>query len=132
MYPFPTFASWTGGTGHEALIAVLPEELELQQILDLFQGRAQSCSFPHTPEEVTKKEISRFLADRETNVQRHPDMLALIFITLATGLQLGEWDRNGGQWINDSAQKMTKQADIYRKFTDTSAHHYADDRHSCR
>jgi hypothetical protein len=116
MYPFPIFASWAGQTGYQALIEMLPAEPELQQILDLFQKRAQSCSFPHTPEDLTKKEISRFLSDAETNAQKHPDMLALIFITLATGLQMGEWDRNGGEWIEGPASTRTaKQADIYRQ-----------------
>ena len=93
----------------------LPKREKLFSILDSFQRRAQACSFPHTPHEVTKKEIGRFLDDAEVNASKYPDMLALIFATLATGLQMGEYDRNGEQWIEGSMAKTTKQADVFCK-----------------
>lgn len=113
MHSFPVFAGWTGENVGAALVATLPPREQLFSILDAFQRRAQSCSFPHTPDEVTKKEIERFLADGEVNAQKYPDMLALIFATLATGLQMGEHDRNGGQWVEGSMAKTTRQADVF-------------------
>jgi len=113
MYPFPILAGWAGKNATAGLIQCLPERDELFEILDLFQRRGQSCSFPHTPDEVTKKEVERFLADIESNSQKHPDMLALIFATLATGLQMGQWDRSGGRWVADAMAKTTQRADVY-------------------
>ena len=116
MYPFPIFNGWTGSNTSTTLVNILRGAKDLPEIVDAFQARAQSCSFPHTPEEITKKEIQRFLDDAETNAARHPDMLALIFATLATGLQMGEWDRAGGSWVKGSMAEVRKRADIYRAY----------------
>lgn len=113
MYPFPVFAGWCGESAHAALVGVLPKQEELFRILDLFQRRGQSSSFPHTPDEVTKREVERFLDDAEGNAQKYPDMLALIFATLAMGLQLGQWDRDDGQWVEGAMAGTTRTADIY-------------------
>jgi hypothetical protein len=113
-YPFPIFGNWAGADGVKALVSVLPPRDELFGILDSFQKRGQACSFPHTPDQVTRDEVERFLSDPELYGQSHPDMLALIFMTLATGLQMGEWDRQGGQWAEGSMERTTKSADIYR------------------
>ena len=117
MHPFPVFEGWTGGDVSGTLLALLPKRDELSSILDDFQRRAQSCSFPHTPDEVTKKEVERFLANAEVNAQRYPDMLALIFATLATGLQMGEYDRAGGQWVEGSMAATMRRADVYSECT---------------
>lgn len=116
MYPFPVLAGWAGESTTAALVQCLPQRDELFSILDAFQRRAQSSSFPHTPDEVTKKEIEKFLADVESNTQRHPDMLALIFVTLATGLQMGQYDRSGGQWVADEIASTKRQADVYSEY----------------
>ncbi|KAI7353553.1 hypothetical protein KC354_g11466 [Hortaea werneckii] len=113
MYPFPVFAGWCGESANAALVGVLPKQEELFRILDLFQRRGQSSSFPHTPDEVTKREVQRFLDDAEGNAQKYPDMLALIFATLAMGLQLGQWDRDDGQWVEGAMAGTTRTADIY-------------------
>ncbi|KAK5110524.1 hypothetical protein LTR62_005716 [Meristemomyces frigidus] len=113
MYPFPILNGWTGGNASMALVNMLRAEKDLPDILDAFQQRAQSCSFPHTPEEMTKKEVQRFLDDAESNATGHPDMLALIFMTLATGLQMGEWDRSGGAWVQGSMSETRQRADVY-------------------
>ena len=96
-----------------ALLEVLPPKEELLLCLDLFQRRAQSCSFPHTPEEMTKKEVERFLDDAENNAVKAPDMLALIFVTLATGLQMGQYDRDGGKWDQASSEATRQQSDVF-------------------
>ncbi|KAK5130559.1 hypothetical protein LTR08_001939 [Meristemomyces frigidus] len=113
MYPFPVFSGWESEGAAAALVRMLAECDDLFEILDRFQRRAQACSFPHTPDEVTKREVERFLADGESNAQKYPDMLALLFATLATGLQMGEHDRCNGQWIAGETAKTQKRADVY-------------------
>ncbi|KAK5724194.1 hypothetical protein LTR17_013576, partial [Elasticomyces elasticus] len=110
MHPFPIFEGWNVGG---KLVALLPPREDLFTILDAFQKRAQSCSFPHSPDEITKKEVERFLANSDSNAQKHPDMLALIFATLATGLQMGEHDRSGGKWEEGSMAKTMRTANMY-------------------
>ena len=83
---------------------VLPVHEELFKCLELFQRRAQPCSFPHTPHEITKREVERFLEDKERNANQFPDMLALLFATLACGLQMGQYDKNGGQWVQGAVE----------------------------
>lgn len=114
MYPFPVFSSWCGEGASLALAQCLPPREDLLEILELFQRRGQCCSFPHAPDELTKREVERFMDDLEGNAQKYPDMLALIFATLATGLQMGQWDRSGGQWVAGAMATTMKQADVYR------------------
>ena len=120
MFPFPIFNGWTGANTSTTLVNILLGTKDLPEIVEAFQARAQSCSFPHIHEEITKKEIQRFLDDAEKNAASHPDMLALIFATLATGLQMGEWDRAGGSWVKGSMVEVRKRADVYREFTELS------------
>ena len=111
-YPFPVVVGY--GTP-SALLTLLPDREDLFEYLDSFQRRAQSCSFPHTPDEVTRKEVARFLADAEKNADRYPDMLALLYVTLATGLQMGQYDRSGGQWVQGAVEEATKESDAFCK-----------------
>ena len=112
-YPFPIVSPYTNPS---KLLELLPDRDVLFVHLDMFQRRAQSCSFPHTPDEVTKKEVERFLADREGNAVRNPDMLALIFATLATGLQMGQYDRSGRKWLKVDIERAKKDGDAFSKF----------------
>lgn len=107
-YPFPVVE---GRSSIAGLAAILPEPDMLFSCLDSFQRRAQSCSFPHMPDEVTRKEVQRFLDDKEKNAEVHPDMLALIFATVATGVQMGQYDRSGGQWNRDDLERMRRTSD---------------------
>ncbi|GAB7365100.1 hypothetical protein MBLNU230_g6190t1 [Neophaeotheca triangularis] len=111
MYPFPTM--WLASGTIEALVGCLPEREELFDALESFYKRGQCCSFPHVPDEVTKKEVERFLSDAEANAQKFPDMLALVFATLATGMQMGVWDRSGGCWVQGEREKATQKSDVY-------------------
>nr|OQO30941.1 hypothetical protein B0A51_04168 [Rachicladosporium sp. CCFEE 5018] len=89
MYPFPMMR--VGDNTTVALLTLLPPREEVFECLDLFSERAQSCSFPHMPDEVTKKEVSRFLDEADEDPARMENdshMLALIFATLATGIQM--------------------------------------------
>lgn len=118
-YPFPVVPNCSTSV---ELLRILPERTELLTCLDMFQRRAQSCSFPHAPEEATRKEVERFLDDAEYNAEKVPDMLALIFVTLATGMQMGQYDRNGGKWDKESSEKIRGQGDVFCKFIDCLVH----------
>lgn len=115
MYPFPCLRR--GDNSTIALLELLPgDRQELFDCLDLFSRRAQSCSFPHMPDEVTKKEVARFLEEVENNpatADSHSDMLALILATLATGMQMGVHDRSGGQWIEGAMEDSQKRSECY-------------------
>lgn len=103
-------------TSISELLELLPGREELFTCLEVFQRRAQSCSFPHTPDEVTRREVERFLNDAKRNAERCPDMLALIFITLANGLQLGQNDLDETQWSSvATAEESRNKSDAYRK-----------------
>ena len=98
-----------------ALLVLLPSDGEIFQHLEHFEKRAQSCSFPHVPDEVTKIEVERFLADRRSNANKAPDMLALIFAALAVGMQIGVYDRNGSQWTQASMDESHIAGKAWRK-----------------
>lgn len=100
-YPFPVIANFTDTV---QLLELLPEREELFACLDVFQRHAQACSFPHMPDNVTKRGIERFLSDRERNAELCPEMLALIFATLATGLQMGKYDKDRGRWTEENTK----------------------------
>lgn len=97
-------------------MAILPEREQLFASIESFQRRAQSCSFPHTPDEVTKKEVQRFLDDKQKNAEFHPDMLALIFATVATGMQMGQYDRSGGRWDYNDLESTRMTSDALSRF----------------
>lgn len=60
---------------------------------------------------MTKKELQRFLDDKAKNAELHPDMLALIFATVATGMQMGQYDRSGGRWDWDNLERTRRTSD---------------------
>jgi hypothetical protein len=98
------------------LLGILPPKKELMEYLGAFQSRAQSCSFPHVPEEITSTEIERFLADAQNNAEMFPDMLALLFAALAQGSQNGVFDKSGGKWEAGAMEaQQQKVGDVYSK-----------------
>ena len=110
-YPFGTF--WRADGLGPMPVHCLPPRDELFSFLDAFQARAQSCSFPHVPDEMMPKEVERFLTNPEENAVRHPAMLGLIFATLAQGVQLGVYDRCGGRWIEGAMEAEAWKGDMY-------------------
>ncbi|KAF2469104.1 uncharacterized protein BDR25DRAFT_289297 [Lindgomyces ingoldianus] len=112
-YPFPTVFPAEQEACITRLLQCLPEPVELSAYLDSFQDRVQICAFPHVPVEVTKSEVDRFLGDARTNVQICPDMLALLFATLALGAQHCVWDKYGGKWVAGAMEKELKNGDVY-------------------
>lgn len=113
-YPFQMIP--IGDNTPAALLELLPSDEEIFQHFEHFKRRAQSCSFPHVPDEITKKEVERFLADRKSNANKAPDMLALIFAALAVGMQIGVYDRNGCQWLKASMAESHLAGKAWRKF----------------
>ncbi|OCL14757.1 hypothetical protein AOQ84DRAFT_371003, partial [Glonium stellatum] len=96
-----------------ALLKCLPPRDELLSYLETFQCRAQSCSFPHVPDEITATEIERFLSDAQKNAEMFPDMLALLFAALAQGSQNGVFDKCGGKWVEGAMEAESKKGDVY-------------------
>lgn len=112
-HPFPTL--WSAKDETEGLVKLLPSNSEIHVYLASFQRRAQSCSFPHVPDECTEGEIQRFLSNVEHNAAANPNMLALLFTTLAQGLQDGVYDRNGEKWIAGSVGVESQKGDVYSR-----------------
>lgn len=113
-HPFPTL--WTAKDDTNTLIKLLPPEEELYLYINAFQHRALASSFPHVPEDCTLSEVQKFLENAEHNAALHPDMLALLFSTLALGLQDGAFDRCQEQWISGSVEAESKKGDIYSEW----------------
>ena len=111
IYPFSVIVNYSSAA---QLWELLPERDELFACLDLFQTKAQSCSFPHIPDEMTKREVERYLQD-SGNAVAFPDMLALIFATVATGLQMGQYERNGNKWSAEAVENTRRRGDVFSK-----------------
>lgn len=111
-HPFPTL--WSAREGTSGLVDLLPSKEDIYFYLSSFRRRAQLSSFPHVPEQCSESEVQRFLDNVEQNATLHPNMLALLFATIAQGLQDGVFDRNGGKWIAGSVEAETKKGDVYR------------------
>lgn len=107
-----------GSAKHETtgLIKLLPSREDIQFYLHAFQRRSLSCSFPHVPEECTESEVQRFLDDVEHNAAARPNTLALLFATLAQGLQDGIYDRNGQKWVSGAVESELAKGDVYSRW----------------
>jgi len=113
-FPFPT--AWPAGDEISCLLGVLPSEEDIFAYLDSFQRRVQACFFPHMPEECTQPEIKRFLANVEHHAVTNPDMFALLFATMAQGLQNGIYDRCGERWIAGAVSAESQRGDVFGRF----------------
>ncbi|KAH0287704.1 hypothetical protein KCU62_g5650, partial [Aureobasidium sp. EXF-3399] len=51
-------------------------------------SRTQGFAFPYVPEDLSQKEVERFLENAGENADKVPDLLALIFAASALGVQL--------------------------------------------
>ncbi|KAM0724028.1 hypothetical protein Q7P37_001019 [Cladosporium fusiforme] len=85
-YPFPSIH--VGDNTTAALTRLLPDENEILTSLGVFHDIAQGFVVPQTPDKTRKKEIQRFLSDIERNATKEPDMLALLFASLALVLHM--------------------------------------------
>ncbi|KAL8969356.1 MAG: hypothetical protein Q9183_002036 [Haloplaca sp. 2 TL-2023] len=95
--PFPTV--WLTADGISPFTDMLPKDhQDIFFYLNAFQRRAQSFSYPHLPDALTEAEVKRFLGNVAENSEQHPEMLALLFATLAQGIQNGVFDKYGGVW----------------------------------
>ncbi|KAL8942820.1 MAG: hypothetical protein Q9216_001435 [Gyalolechia sp. 2 TL-2023] len=110
--PFPTF--WRTAEGTTTLINLLPKDhQEIFFYLHAFQRRGQACSFPHLPDEFTENEVQRFLSNVKENADQHPEMLALLFATLAQGIQNGVYDKYGGAWLGGMMESDCKLGNAF-------------------
>lgn len=113
--PFPTF--WRASEGTASLINLLPKDpQEILFYLGAFQRRGQSCSFPHLPDEFTEHEVQRFLSDVKENSEQHPEMLAMLFATLAQGIQNGAYDKYGGAWHAGTMESECKMGNAFSEY----------------
>lgn len=113
-HPFPTL--WSAKDETAGLVELLPSTEDMHFYLGSFQRRVRSCSFPYLPEECTEMEIHRFLENIEHNAAAHPNVLALLFATLAQGLQDGVYDRNGEKWVAGSVDAESQKGDVYSRW----------------
>lgn len=117
IYPFMNL--WGGGSGAKDMARdLLASHDEIYKWLDVFQKRAQSCYFPHTPDELTRREVGRFLERTEENAEAHPDMLALIFTMVATAMQMGVYDQHG-EWTPGAVEGSRFRSDVYSEHLTT-------------
>ena len=112
-HPFPTL--WKSQPV-SCLINVLPNEDEINVLLDTFEHYASIGMFPCLPEECSRSRVQRFLSNIEHNSQVQPDMLALLFAALAQGVQCGTYDRCGSSWIPGAMGKVVYRGNYFRKF----------------
>ena len=112
-HPFPTL--WSAKDDTSTMTKLLPPDEDLYFYVDAFQNRARAASFPYVPEESTHVEVQKFLDNLEHNAALHPDTLALLFCTLALGLQDGVYDRCGEKWVAGSVEAEAKKGDVYSK-----------------
>ena len=68
------------------------------------------------PEECTQGEVRRFLENIEHNAAMNPDMLALLFATMAQGAQNGVYDKYGERWIAGAMEEEAQRGDVFGMF----------------
>ena len=112
-HPFPTL--WSAKDHTSPLIKLLPPDQDLFFYLDTFQRRSLSFSFPYVPSEVNSLEVRKFIENLEHNAALYPDYLALLFATLAQGLQDGVYDKFGEKWSAGHVEAESKKGDVYSK-----------------
>ncbi|KAI5240746.1 hypothetical protein E4T42_08290 [Aureobasidium subglaciale] len=110
MYPFPTL--WPAMSRTQGLLQCLPSHDKLFLYLESFSKKAQGFAFPYVPEELTQREVEKFLENIEENAERVPDLLALMFAALALGVQLETFD--GQQVVQTSdSQNNGRKGEIF-------------------
>ncbi|KAF1990356.1 hypothetical protein K402DRAFT_417802 [Aulographum hederae CBS 113979] len=112
-FPFATMWPATPEESVPTLLTVLPPSDELYRYLDAFQRRGPGMAFPHGPNALSKKEVERFLSEPQKNASMYPDMLALLFATLAQGSQNSAFDKGGGRWKKDIIEQEQRKGDVY-------------------
>ncbi|KAG8533757.1 uncharacterized protein KY384_001498 [Bacidia gigantensis] len=110
-YPFPTL--WTAKDDTSSLIRLLPQEQDLFFYLETFQRRSLLFSFPHVPDQIAEPDIRKFLENLEHNAALYPDLLALLFATLALGLQDGVYDKCGQKWSAGAVENESKKGEVF-------------------
>lgn len=112
MYPFPTL--WPAMSRTQGLLQCLPPRDELYHYLESFSTKARGFAFPYVPEDLSQKEVERFLENAEENADKVPDLLALIFAALALGVQLDMFENRQGAGTGVS-QNSSRKGEIFCK-----------------
>jgi hypothetical protein len=95
------------------LLSCLPSEEVRCAYLDVFQERVHVFLIPHVPTEVSKSEVERFLSNATRNSMNCPDMLALLFATLALGSQHSVLDKYSGRWVPGAMEQESVPGKLY-------------------
>ncbi|KAK2756107.1 hypothetical protein FQN54_005515 [Arachnomyces sp. PD_36] len=104
--PFPSM--WLSPTGTAGLLHVLPPREELFLYIQAFQKHWRSFySY-----EMSCKELRHFLSDLRPNAEKNPQMLAFLFVSLARGVPLAMF-RKQGPLVTGTMKKEWSKADIY-------------------
>ena len=111
-YPFPILEE---SSASEMTSRLLKDHELVYTYLAMFQHRAHSAYFPNMPNESSRSEFERFLVEAEANAVKFPDMLAVIFATMAVGLQVSLWNDSDGRWEADAVYKARMCGDVYGK-----------------
>lgn len=72
-----------GDNTSESLLQLLPENEELYGMFDELEARAHRGSFPYLPHSTSFEGMKDFLNAARTNATSRPQVLGLIFATLA-------------------------------------------------
>ena len=110
-HPFPTL--WPARDGVDSLIQLLADKEELHTYLNAYESSAHSSTFSLSQEECSKARFELFLSNIEHNARVHPDLLALLFATLAHGRRYSLEDAQRGFREDDSGE--SKKGDVFSK-----------------
>lgn len=105
-----------GDNSSGTLCKLLPPKETISKCFEMLRCcRAQSCFFQNMLDEVMKKGIDHFLTDPRPNAEKTPDMLGLVFASLAIGSQVGVFHCSGSEWVTGLLQGSHKASECYRK-----------------
>ena len=112
-YPFPTL--WHARDGIDSLVQLLADKEELHTYLIAYESRTQSSTFALSQEKCSTARFELFLSNIEHNAHVHPDLLALLFATLAHGRRYSLEDAQRNFREEDSGE--SKKGDVFSKQT---------------
>ena len=112
-HPFPTL--WPARDGVTCLVQLLADKEELLTYLIAYESSAQSSTFPLSQEECSKARFELFLSNIEHNAHVHPDLLALLFATLANGRRYSL--ENSQREFREDDSRESKKGEVFSEQT---------------
>lgn len=113
-YPFPYVK--IGDNTTTALIKLLPGKQEIFESLKTFREISRSFVVPQPPDKTREKEVQQFLSNIEHNAIKAPDMLALLFASLALVCHTGVAGRMSRHTSNE-VQALFARGNCYSKWS---------------